>query len=263
MIDSTVDNSGLNKIVSGLSLQNKQSPIAAKKTALRDVQNDNRSFLLKQGGGGSNADVVKLAGAKRFSPECNSVSPRLKLLKKSFINSHTGSLGNKLEFEQGKSKVQETAPSDTNINSLRTGKYPSETTELPQQQIRNMERNLSSPGGPSVTISQKKCNGNTPASISTHVVKQEVPSSDDIERDAEERRKERFFSLQKVLKYCDESDQRVLIQGLLKFSPSELSSYAFSLEKRSIQLSFEEANEIQRKQTLNILGKSSVTNIIR
>ncbi|KAL3514865.1 hypothetical protein ACH5RR_027582 [Cinchona calisaya] len=62
----------------GLSSCNKQPPGAAKKTALRDVQNqpsglaqnhqENSSFLA----GGADADGVRVCGNKRLTPECPS-----------------------------------------------------------------------------------------------------------------------------------------------------------------------------------------------
>ncbi|KAJ6346496.1 hypothetical protein OIU78_009011 [Salix suchowensis] len=67
---------------------------------------------------------------------------------------------------------------------------------------------------------------------------------------------ERYCQLQILLKKLDESDQEEYAQKLRSVSSVELSRHAIELEKRSIQLSLEEAKEVQRVAILNVLGKS-------
>ncbi len=67
---------------------------------------------------------------------------------------------------------------------------------------------------------------------------------------------ERYQRLQMLLKKLDESDQEEYVQMPWSLSSVELSRHAIELEKRSIQLSLEEAKEVNRVAMLNVLGKS-------
>ncbi|CAI8611498.1 unnamed protein product [Vicia faba] len=67
---------------------------------------------------------------------------------------------------------------------------------------------------------------------------------------------ERYQHLLAFLRILDQSDQADYIQMLQSLSSVELSRHAVELEKRSIQLSLEEAKELQRVAALNVLGKS-------
>ncbi|KAL5079589.1 hypothetical protein RYX36_008011 [Vicia faba] len=67
---------------------------------------------------------------------------------------------------------------------------------------------------------------------------------------------ERYQHLLAFLRMLDQSDQADYIQMLQSLSSVELSRHAVELEKRSIQLSLEEAKELQRVAALNVLGKS-------
>lgn len=66
---------------------------------------------------------------------------------------------------------------------------------------------------------------------------------------------ERYSQLQDFLEMLDQSNQENYVQKLRSLSSEDLSSQAVQLEKRSIQLSLEEAKELQRVQQLDILGK--------
>ncbi|KAL5065570.1 hypothetical protein RYX36_027307 [Vicia faba] len=67
---------------------------------------------------------------------------------------------------------------------------------------------------------------------------------------------ERYQHLLAFLRMLDQSDQADYIQMLQSLSSVELSRHVVELEKRSIQLSLEEAKELQRVAALNVLGKS-------
>ncbi|KAI4375790.1 hypothetical protein MLD38_013616 [Melastoma candidum] len=67
---------------------------------------------------------------------------------------------------------------------------------------------------------------------------------------------ERFHHLQQLLWTLDQSDRKDYLQRLRSLSSAELSRHAVELEKRSMQLSLEEAKEMQRVRMLNVLGKS-------
>lgn len=49
------------------------------------------------------------------------------------------------------------------------------------------------------------------------------------------------------------------LTGLRELSPTELSMYAFELEKKAMQLAVEEGKEVQRMKELNIFGNSTPT----
>ncbi|XP_028061741.1 uncharacterized protein LOC114265177 [Camellia sinensis] len=91
-------------------------------------------------------------------------------------------------------------------------------------------------------------------------VNSEVCHSTDSKATNDQQKTERFIHLQKVLKQCDESNQRDYIQMLLNLSPAELSRHAVGLEKKAIQLTVEEGKQMQRMKALNILGKSGPMN---
>ncbi|KAG2319042.1 hypothetical protein Bca52824_012255 [Brassica carinata] len=68
---------------------------------------------------------------------------------------------------------------------------------------------------------------------------------------------ERYHHLQILLNKLGDSDQTDHhLHMLWSLSSAELSKHAVDLEKRSIQLSLEEAREMQRVATLNVLGRS-------
>ncbi|CAN7133414.1 hypothetical protein BRARA_H01809 [Brassica rapa] len=68
---------------------------------------------------------------------------------------------------------------------------------------------------------------------------------------------ERYHHLQMLLNKLNDSDQTDHhLHTLWSFSSAELSKHAVDLEKRSIQLSLEEAREMQRVAALNVLGRS-------
>ncbi|KAL6522489.1 hypothetical protein OROMI_031447 [Orobanche minor] len=72
---------------------------------------------------------------------------------------------------------------------------------------------------------------------------------------------ERYCRLQSLLKMLDQSGKHEYVQMLRSLSSIELSRHAFELEKRSIQLSMEEAKEIQRAGFFDVLGKCGDNNI--
>lgn len=119
-----------------------------------------------------------------------------------------------------------------------------------------------SPGKPPVPMFLGKASNGLPAAHSRQLrftPESLVPQLVGSEKNHDEQRTEGFLHLQNLLKQFDDSDQREYIQTLRHLSPSELSRHAVELEKISMQLSVEEAKEIQRMMALNILGKSSMT----
>ncbi|KAI4367350.1 hypothetical protein MLD38_023098 [Melastoma candidum] len=68
---------------------------------------------------------------------------------------------------------------------------------------------------------------------------------------------ERFHHLQQLLLTLDQSDRKDYLQMLRSLSSTGLSQHAVKLERRLMQLSLEEAKEMQRVGMLNVLGKSN------
>lgn len=68
--------------------------------------------------------------------------------------------------------------------------------------------------------------------------------------------------LNSSLDKLDHSDQKDYIEMLRSLSSVELSKHAIELEKRSIQLSLEEAKELQRVQALDVLERYSKHSIV-
>ncbi|CAH9116199.1 unnamed protein product [Cuscuta epithymum] len=66
---------------------------------------------------------------------------------------------------------------------------------------------------------------------------------------------ERCCQLQNVLNSLDQSKQEDYIQMLRSLSSVELSKHAVELEKRSIQLAFEEGKEMRWVKVLDVMGK--------
>ncbi|KAL4575386.1 hypothetical protein LXL04_022229 [Taraxacum kok-saghyz] len=96
-------------------------------------------------------------------------------------------------------------------------------------------------------VSQLNVKKNVPAPNSKTSVPRFKESNDD-------QMTERFIRLQNFIKQCDGSNHKENLQLLLRLSPVELSRHAVELEKRAIQLTIEEGQEMQRMQALNVLG---------
>ncbi|KAL0368782.1 UNVERIFIED_CONTAM: hypothetical protein Scaly_1097100 [Sesamum calycinum] len=212
----------------------KQLAGALRKTALRDVQNENVGSIHKQqesllpGGGRSSGDAIKVCGTKRLTPERPSSSQGLPSLAYNGTNENVMNARRRFELELGRGRLQ------NNVEKI------SDYSE---------SKNI-------VPSSFGKHSNNTPAAK----VYPELPRTVDSKTTSDQLRTERFIRLQKFLKQCDEANQREYTQMLLHLSPSELSKHAVELEKRAIQLTIEEGNEMQRMKALNILAKSSLTN---
>uniref|UniRef100_A0A2P2JZM9 Uncharacterized protein n=1 Tax=Rhizophora mucronata TaxID=61149 RepID=A0A2P2JZM9_RHIMU len=225
MVQQTVDskfseyklgNGGAN-----LSTHDTQFPIAVKKMALRDVQNEIRSpssignpKLSKDRG--TNTDVVMASGAKRPLTEDPVNSSHYQP-----ANAHLVYVRRKPEAEISKSNASDSRMINSDCSNSRQ----------PGQQASQSQQQMKEPKVPSLLAFPS------------------VPVASSWE--------ERYYQLQSLLKQLDESDQEDYIQMLRSLSSVELSRHAVDLEKRSIQLSLEEVKELQRVGVLNVLGKSA------
>ncbi|CAK7329089.1 unnamed protein product [Dovyalis caffra] len=257
-IDSKFSEYGLGNTDTNLSAHDKQFPLVVKKTALRDVQNENRipksvgnSPLSKNGGQTMNS--IKVSGVKRPSSEglMRSPVPRYESSTSGAPNSHLVYVRRKSEAEIGKlGHPEETdQPNPSQIKDSTVSSFPA-LSPMP------VAPPISSSGKPSVPLplGQSSTRFATVES-SYHPVHSSVPSSNPkAERNMDW--EERYHQLQTLLKKLDESDQEEYVQMLRSVSSVELSRHAIELEKRSIQLSLEEAKEVQCVSILNVLGKS-------
>ncbi|KAF8377703.1 hypothetical protein HHK36_031087 [Tetracentron sinense] len=291
MIDSKSNEHGLSNTGTGSPTCVKQSPIAAKKIALRDLQNDNRimvpkplgNSLLKERGPFTNA--LKVSGTKRPIPECPLSPPCHKSPSSSGTTGHLIYARRKSESEQCKSNTCNYSGSNS---SCRQPTLSHEEQETPRQQTQMKEPKIScfpafapipmaslmtfSSGGPSVPLSLGNQSGapSVPLSLGNPVsglslaesnyptVTSMVPPPINPQGMRDQQWKERFLLLQTFLRDCDNSNQEDYIQMLQSLSSADLSRHAVELEKRAIQLSLEEAKEVQRMMVLNVLGKSLV-----
>ncbi|XP_048430931.1 uncharacterized protein LOC125472898 isoform X2 [Pyrus x bretschneideri] len=275
-MNSNLSNNALANSVLGSSVCHKQSTLPVKKVALRDVQNDNRSctpsypensFL-----GRLLADPIKVSGTKILSPEFARSPPCHQFTRISDPSDHLmhGGVVKKLDSELGKRRAQGVKEDCLNFKRHCSQKQP----DLPKERNKKQELEPScipayspthwaspikfSPNRPPVPNFLRKSSNGLPAAHSKHLrftPESEVPQSVLSERNRDEERTERFLHLQNLLKHFDESDQSEYLHMLRCLPSSELSRHAVELEKRSMQLSVEEAKEIQKMKALNILGK--------
>ncbi|KAF6157803.1 hypothetical protein GIB67_038271 [Kingdonia uniflora] len=242
MIDSKVSDYGLASRGTG------QQPIAVKKTALRDLQNDNRIPVPKFLGdppfvkdGGLIKDPIKVSGTKRPAPE----SPQ------SPSNGNLVYARRKFELEFGKSNNCDEMDSSSDGSQHRNSSHPEQ--EMPRQQTQIEGSNLSSfsafasipvasPGGPSIPFHGKPLSGFIASepkyTTITTVIPRHGPVNSQLASD--QYWKDRFSRLQTHLKNCDHSPKEDYIQMLRSFTSVGRSQHAVELEKRAIQLSLEE-----------------------
>lgn len=246
MINSKLSNNGMANSGTGLSTYHK--PVAIKKVALRDVQNDNGNIIHQH------LESSNLSGTKRLTPECPPDSPHHQFLSSTCAKDNSMHDYRKFESELGKRKIQDAGDKSTHNFQSRLAK------EIAQQKIQIRESKPSNlPAFAPMPMPSLMTLSSRGPSIPSSLAKPTVPNLVDSKVVDEQKRRDRFLRLQQLLKQRDESNQQEYIQMLLGLAPSELSRYAVELEKRSIQLTFDEGKEIQRMKVLNILGKSEVT----
>ncbi|KAH6834911.1 hypothetical protein C2S53_003911 [Perilla frutescens var. hirtella] len=255
----------------------KQLPGSVKKTALRDVQNENVGSIQKQqdnlltGGGKSCGDTVKVCGNKRLTPERPSSSQGLPYSAYNGTNENVMNARRRFELELGMGRLQSQNNVEKKNSSYSEAKnvVGQSRQDITQKSMKDgiihqgpvsTPNNLKaimafSTSGPSVPASLGKHSNSTPAAKAS----QELTHSIDFKSTTDLLRTEteRFIRLQKFLKQCDEANQRDYTQMLIHLPPSELSKHAVELEKKAIQLTIEEGNEMQRMKALNIFIKPS------
>ncbi|KAI7741261.1 hypothetical protein M8C21_022869 [Ambrosia artemisiifolia] len=211
-----------------------------KKTTLRDLQNENRNTVPKSEGtsllkdNGPVVEPIKLAGTKRSQQTPAS------------SNGHLVYVRRKTESEQHK-------------NSTFNNKANDQCKKLDERDEKNHEQppvNDSTMHIPEPKTSEGvsgKTNTASPVADSSSLQLNIVTGL------SIQHWEERLLKLQNFLKALDSSNQDDYHQRLHSLSSVGLSRVAVELEKRSIQLSMEEAKEVRRSKLVNVLDKFPVS----
>lgn len=254
--------------------QEKQLQISAKKTALRDLQNDNRvrapnctgsSPLLKERG--TSSDIIKVSGNKRASPVCPASPSHLHSSPSNTANGHLVYVRRKSDADIGKNSPSDNTSIKADYPNLNKLGQVAETAHL-NSQVKELQNHCFQAFAPFPMVSPMNAPGKP--SVPHHVGKYGInlATAESIFRSAPStvpsegipigwknlQWEDRYHQLQLLLNKLDQSDQHDYLQVLRSLSSVELSRHAVELEKRSIQLSLEEAKELQRVGVLNVLG---------
>ncbi|XP_052194533.1 uncharacterized protein LOC127802640 [Diospyros lotus] len=276
-IDSKFSDYGLPKTETGLPNHDKQHPLSVttKKTALRDLQYENRVAVPKSVGSSlfpkesvSKLEAVKISGMKRPIPESLVNPPHHQSLTSTATNGHLVYVRRRPEVELAKSSSLDNMSNNAYLPQARKLAQQDETTEQKSQikepklcapEVAPIPRTSSvcfSSVKPSLPSSLgKSSNILLPADTNYLSVSSTAPPLDYPKRTHKLHWEERYCELQDLLKMFDQSNQEDYVQLLRSLSSVDLSKHAFELEKRSIHLSLEEAKEMQRVQVLDVLGK--------
>lgn len=206
----------------------KQLPGSLKKTALRDVQNENVGSIHKQQesllpGGKSCGDTIKVCGNKRLTPERPLSSQGLPYLAYNGTNENVMNARRRFELELGRGRLQNNIEKISDYSeSKNVGQL---LQDLTQKQMRDSNlhhgsvatsNNLTaimafSSSGPSIPSSFGKHSHST----SVAKISPELPHTVDSKSTSDLLRTEteRFIGLQKFLKQCDEANQREYTQS--------------------------------------------------
>ncbi|CAN0926114.1 hypothetical protein LINGRAHAP2_LOCUS35150 [Linum grandiflorum] len=247
MTNSKIDECGMGNTEPNSSGGDKQFPVAIKKVALRDVQNQNKSHnnsiasspLTKKG----MEDAVKVSGTKRTSPE----SPVSQSPISNAASAQLVYVRRKSEAEIAKNSGSDGTSLNSNSPIRQRFGHSAETTNQLKSPANEPKFYRLSAFAPMTTASTTATSGkpsvSAPVAQSTpryHPFTCAVPLTDNGKALKRMHWEERFRQLQVELKKLDESDQEDYIQMLHSLSSVELSRHAVDLEKRSIQLSLEE-----------------------
>lgn len=200
----------------------KQLPGSVKKTALRDLQNENVGSISKHqenllpGGGKSCGDTVKVCGNKRLTPERPSSSQGLPYSAYNGTNENVMNARRRFELELGVGRLQNSVEkkisSYSEVKSMVATQKPVKNGNLHQGPVATPSALTPimafSSSGPSVPNSLGKHSNTTPvAKVAQDNV--DLKNISDIKRTEAER----FIRLQKFLKQCDEAKQRDYTQS--------------------------------------------------
>ncbi|XP_042494732.1 uncharacterized protein LOC122074017 isoform X2 [Macadamia integrifolia] len=273
MIDPKTKDSGLSNAESSLPPSDKQQ-LPSKKTALRDLQNDNiirpkpveSSYFLKDRS--PTMAAVKVSGIKRPAPECPT-SPPGHHSPNNKANGHIVYIRRKSESEVGKSSSCEITENGADCQPFRQFSHREQETYWQQIQMDSKISSFAafapipmaphmtfSSGGPTVLSRGESGNGLSPAEPNYPGVSAAVPFLVSPQASNQHWR-ERSLRLETFLRNCDHSNQEEYIQMLRSLSAAGRSKQAVEIEKKAIQLLLEEGRELHRMKVLNVFGKSS------
>lgn len=274
-LDSTVKDNRLDKSKTVSPKHDKQLsvPVTTKKTALRDLQNDNERVVPKSVGSsalltesGSSAEAVKISGTKRPPPE-SSLSCRHHSPGANAANGHLVYVRRKAETEPGKCSSDDSTSISADHSQSKLNSHQNEHVKEHLQkkesdvlvpEALNFDRSSSEcmsrpPAGP---LPVAKSSNTLPSTASNRLqVRSSQPSLDYQKSTKVKHWEERYYRLQNLLKQLDNSSNEGYVQMLRSLSSAELSRHAVELEKISIQLSLTEGREWQRVMLLDVLGK--------
>ncbi|KAK9051885.1 hypothetical protein SSX86_028513 [Deinandra increscens subsp. villosa] len=207
-----------------------------KKTTVRDLQNENRNMVPKSDemskDKGPTAEPIKLAGSKRSQQAPTSNSGHLVYVRRKTELEHKNSTCNIANVHCGKlHKHDEKNHEQCSINDSKTYIPEAKTSE---------------------GISGK-------TNITSAVADSSSLQLNNAKGLGIQHWEERYFRLQNFLKALDSSNQDDYRQMLRTLSSVGLSRVAVELEKRTIQLSMEEAREVQRSKLVDVLDKFPIT----
>ncbi|KAF4368313.1 hypothetical protein G4B88_008617 [Cannabis sativa] len=249
-VDSKVREYGMGTTETEFPTSDKQLPVAVKKTVLRDLQNDSRvrvpnsiekSPLLKDTS--PLTSTIKLSGTKRDSLECPESPSQHRSSNSNFTNGHLVYVRRKSEAELGKSSTCDSTNTNTNTNRLQSRPFGQQKEIIqPLPQTKN----------PGVSCLP----GHSPIAMTSSMISSRKPSVPLPQKSGMQLASKESTDPLFLIHLYQQVDY---IKMLWSLSSVELNRHAVELEKRSIQLSLEEAKELQRVQVLNVLGKPSVS----
>ncbi|KAE8724905.1 Ubiquitin family protein isoform 1 [Hibiscus syriacus] len=275
MLDSKFSELGLLNPENNSPACDKQHSVGTKKTPLRDLQNENRIVPNSTGSSpfpkdrGTCIDPIKVSGTKRASPECPLSPSQCQSHSNTAANRHLVSVRRKCEAELGKNSAFDCIGTSNcqqmrqvtqleEIKQLKSLIKDSKVSCFPEFAPHPMASLTSSSTKPLVPLPiGKSATKLTPLESNQHPVVAASPLFDSPKGIKKLHWEELYYQLQMRLKKLDQSNQEDYTEMLQCFSAVELSRYAVELEKRSIQLSLEEAKELQRVGILNVLGKTT------
>jgi hypothetical protein len=232
-IDSKFSEYGMANTENDLPTHDKQLPVAGKKTALRDLQNDNRIMVPNTTGNspllkdrGPIIDAIKVSGAKRPSLECPVSPPHHQSPCSNAANGHLVYVRRKSEAELGKSGTGDSTSINADCLQSRQLAHQEETTQ-PKSQMKEpkvscfpafapfpMAASISSSGKPSVPHSLGKP-GMRLASVESnyHHVASAVPSLSNPKGLKNLQWEEPYHQLEMLLRKLDQADQEDYLQS--------------------------------------------------
>ncbi|RXH87778.1 hypothetical protein DVH24_034678 [Malus domestica] len=239
-------------------IHDKQLPVPVKKTVLRDLQNVPKDI-------GRTSNVPRVSSTKRPLPERQMSPPQHQSHGSSAANAQLVYVRRKSEADAVRNNACDKATINAECQvSRKLSHHDASTRPISQAKETKVfcvpafapfpvAASTILPGKPSVLVPLcKSGTGLQPAGANCH-----PHTSATLPKGLKNLHWEgRFHQLQLLLRKLDQSEHEDYIQMLRSLSSVELSRLAVELEKRSIQLSLEEAKELQRVGCFNVLGKS-------